>query len=103
MIRKFVAAGVAVVLAVGSVFAEEIKAVFVKNDDKTITVKVDDKEKTYQVDTAKKIKFKTKDGEEKEITIVDGLKRRKEGDKVTLTVEGEKVVGVKAERKGDKK
>ncbi|WP_020470121.1 hypothetical protein [Zavarzinella formosa] len=101
MIRKFMAASLAVVLAVGSIFAEEIKAVFVKSDADSITVKIDDKEKTYKIDTAKKIKIKIKD-EEKEVSVVDTLKRRKEGDKVTLTVEGEKVVGVKGEGKKKK-
>ena len=42
MIRKFMAASLALVLAVGSIFAEEIKGIFVKADADSITIKVDD-------------------------------------------------------------
>ncbi len=105
MVRKFsfaIALFALVGVAVGSIFAEEIKAVFVKSDDKTITVKIDDKEKTYKYDAEKKIKIKIKD-EEKEVTIGDMLKRRKADDKVTLTVEDGNVVNIKGDRKGKDK
>ena len=100
MIRKFVAASVAVVLAVGSIWAEEIKAVFVKSDDTSITVKEGDKEKTYKLST-KTVKIKIK-GEEKEVTVADMLKRRKADDKITLTVEDGAVTKVSGEGKKKK-
>lgn len=100
MIRKFVAASLALVLAVGSIFAEEIKGIFVKADGESITVKVDDKEKTYKFST-NKIKIKIK-GEEKEVSVADTVKRRKEGDKVTLTVDKDVVTSVKGEGKKKK-
>ena len=100
MIRKFMAASLALVLAVGSIFAEEIKGIFVKADADSITVKVDDKEKTYKF-SPNKIKVKIK-GEEKEITVADTVKRRKEGDKVTVTVEKDLVTLVKGEGKKKK-
>jgi hypothetical protein len=100
MIRKFMAASLALVLAVGSIFAEEIKGVFVKADAESITIKEGDKEKTYKFSTAK-VKIKIK-GEEKEIAVADTVKRRKEGDKVTLTVEKDVVTAVKGEGKKKK-
>ena len=100
MIRKFMAASLALVLAVGSIFAEEIKGVFVKADAESITIKEGDKEKTYKFSTAK-VKIKIK-GEEKEIAVADTVKRRKEGDKVTLTVEKDVVTSVKGEGKKKK-
>ena len=101
MSRKFMAASLALVLAVGSIFAEEIKGIFVKADADSITVKVDDKEKTYKF-SPNKIKIKTKGGEEKEIAVADTVKRRKEGDKVTVTVEKDLVTSVKGEGKKKK-
>lgn len=101
--RKIFALTIALMLSVGAVFADEIKAVFVKYADGKITAKVDDKEKTFVVDTEAKFKIKTgKDGTEKEVSIVDVITNEKrgykEGDKITLTVEKDKVVKVARER-----
>jgi hypothetical protein len=100
--RKIFALTIALMLSVGAVFADEIKAVFVKYADGKITAKVDDKEKTFVVDTDAKMKTKGKDGAEKEVSIVDYITNEKrglkDGDKVTLTVEKDKVVKVARER-----
>lgn len=101
MIRKCLATALALVLAVGSIFAEEIKGVFVKSDGETITIKEGDKEKTYKVDATKVFKIKTKDGE-KEVKLSDIAKKQKADAKLTLTVEKETVVGIKGEGKKKK-
>lgn len=98
MVRKFAAALVALVIAVGSVFAEDIKATFVKFADGKLTVKVDDKEKEYKVADDLKVKRKVK-GEEKEISASKAFGRMKEGTNLTLTVEKDEVKDFKTGRK----
>jgi len=100
MFRKFAAALVALVIAFGAVFAEEVKGTFVKFADGKLTLKVDDKEKEYKIPADLKIKRKGKDGNETETPAADILGKAKEGTEVTLTVDGEKVTGVKTKRKG---
>ena len=102
MFRKFAVAVLAIVIAVGSGFAEEVKGVFVKFADGKLTVKVDDKEKEYTVPADLKIKFKIK-GEEKEFEASKGLARVKEGTKITLDVEKDTVKGYKIEFQKKKK
>ena len=96
MIRNVLTAVLALFLAVGTVFADDIKAVFVKSDDDKVTVKVDDKEKEYKI--AKDAMVKGKDGKEYPLTKAFG--KYKEGDKVTLKVEKDEVVGAMREKKG---
>lgn len=96
MVRKFAAALVALVLAVGAVFADEVKAVFVKYADGKLTVKVDDKEKEYKVPAD--AKRKGKDGVEEEVLLKDRFGKRKEGDKVILTVEGDTLKNIERDR-----
>ena len=98
MIRKFAAALVALVIAVGAVFAAEIKGTFVKFADGTLTIKVDDKEKDYKIPSDLKVKYKDKNGDEKEVPASARLERAKEGSQVTLTVDGDKVTDVKVKR-----
>ena len=98
MVRKFAAALVAVVIAVGSIFAEEVKGTFVKFADGKLTIKVDDKEKEYKIPADLKIKRKGKDGVETDVVVTEMLGKAKEGRGLTLTVDGEKVTGVKMER-----
>ena len=62
MIRKFAAALVALVIAVGAVFADTIKGTFVKFADGKLTIKVDDKEKDYKIPSDLKVKYN--DGDE---------------------------------------
>jgi len=103
MVRKFTAALVALVIGFGSVFAEEVKGAFVKFADGTLTIKVDDKEKDYKIPSDLKMKFKTKDGEEKEVGATESLERMNKGKfkpTVVLTVDGDKVTNVKYEFKG---
>ena len=97
MIRKFAAALVAVVIAVGSIFAEDVKGTFVKFADGKLTIKVDDKEKDYKIPADLKVKYKQK-GEEKEALATDRLGKAKEGAEVTLTVDGDKVSDVQIKR-----
>ena len=99
MLRKFAAALVALVIAVGAVFADEVKGTFVKFADGTLTLKVDDKDKEFKIPADLKVKRKVK-GEEKEVLASDMLSRAKEGRGVTLTVDGGKVTDVKMQRKG---
>ena len=102
MIRKFAAALVALVIAVGAVFAEEIKGTFVKFADGKLTLKVDDKEKEYKIPADLKVKRKFK-GEEKEIEVSKMLQGKfmKEGEtKLIVVTEGDKVTDVKVDRKG---
>jgi hypothetical protein len=98
MVRKFAAALVALVIAVGAVFAAEIKGKFVKFADGTLTIKVDDKDKEYKIPSDLKVKIKDKDGNEKEVAASARLERAKEGSEVTLTVDGDKVTDVKVKR-----
>jgi hypothetical protein len=97
MVRKFAAALVAIVIATGSIFAEEVKGVFVKFADGKLTLKVDDKEKEYKIPADLKVKYKVK-GEEKEALASERLGRAKEGAEVTLTVDGDKVTDVQVKR-----
>jgi hypothetical protein len=97
MVRKFAAALVAIVIATGSIFAEEVKGVFVKFADGKLTLKVDDKEKEYKIPSDLKVKYKVK-GEEKEALASERLGRAKEGAEVTLTVDGSKVTDVQVKR-----
>jgi hypothetical protein len=96
--RKIVALSLALFLSVGALLAEEIKGVFKKYEDGKVTITVEDKEKTFPVDTEAKLKFKGKDGTEKEVGLTDMMKFMKEGTKVTLTVEKDKVIKVDRER-----
>ena len=98
MVRKFAAALVALVIAVGAVFAAEVKGKFVKFADGTLTISVDGKDKEYKIPADLKIKVKGKDGGEKEIPASARLEKAKEGSEVTLTVDGEKVTDVKVKR-----
>jgi hypothetical protein len=100
MVRKFAAALVAVVIAFGSVFAEEVRGTFVKFADGVLTIKVDDKDKDYKIPADLKVKRKGKGGEEREIAVQDMLKGKfvKEGSKLVVVTEGDKVTDVKFER-----
>jgi len=98
MLRKFAAALVAVAIAAGSIFAEEVKGVFVKFADGKLTLKVDDKDKDYKIPSDLKIKRKGKDGTETEVSASDALSKAKEGREITLTVDGDKVTNVKMAR-----
>lgn len=103
MIRKFAAALVALVIAVGSIFADEVKGVFVKFADGTLTLKVDDKDKEFKIPSDLKIKRKGKDGTEREIEATKMLEGKfmKEGvTKLIVVTEGDKVRDVKIDRKG---
>ena len=98
MVRKFAAALVCLAIAVGAVFAEEVRGTFVKFTDGKLTLKVDDKEKDYKIPSDLKVKRKGKDGEVKEVSAADALGKAKEGSEVTLTVDGDKVTDVKMRR-----
>jgi len=100
MVRKFAAALVAMVIAFGAVFAEEVKGVFVKFADGTLTIKVDDKDKDYKIPADLKIKRKNfKTGEDEEVLATeafDKMNKSKFGKPdVTLTVDGDKVTDAK--------
>ena len=95
MVRKFAAALVVLAIAVGAVFAEEVRGTFVKFTDGKLTLKVDDKEKDYKIPSDLKVKRKGKDGEVKEYSAADALGKAKEGTEITLTVDGDKVTDVK--------
>ena len=99
MIRKFAAALLALVFAVGAVFAEDVKGAFVKFADGTLTIKVGDANKDYKIPSDLKIKYKDKNGDEKEVSAADRLGKAKEGAEVTLKVDGEKVTEVQVKRK----
>jgi hypothetical protein len=99
MIRKFAAALVALVIAFGSVWADEIKGTFVKFADGKLTIKVDDKDKDYKIPADLKVKRKNKDGVEEEVILADRLGKVKEGANVTVITDGDKVTDVKVERK----
>lgn len=98
MFRKFAAAVVVMALTVGSVFAEEVKGMFVKFADGKLTLKVDDKEKEYTIPSD--LKMKNRKGEEapasESLTKMNDSKFKPT---VVLTVDGDKVSGVKYERK----
>ena len=99
MVRKFAAALVALVIGFGAVFAEEVKATFVKFADGKLTVKVDDKDKEYKVPADLKVKRKGKDGTEQETLASERFGKMKEGTKLTLDVDGDTVKGFKQERR----
>lgn len=99
MFRKFAAALVALVIAFGAVFAEEVKGTFVKFADGKLTLKVDDKEKEYKIPADLKIKRKGKDGNETETAATEILGKTKEGRDIVLTVDGDKVTKVEVKRK----
>src|SRR5262249_49497089 len=93
MYRKFLAAIVALVIGVGAIFAEEIKAVFVKYDEGKLTVKVDDKDKTFK--DAKDAVYKGK----KEVPLDELAKNKaKEGAKLIVNTEKDEVTWVKADK-----
>ncbi|MSR54236.1 MAG: hypothetical protein EXS09_13230 [Gemmataceae bacterium] len=98
MIRKFAAALVAVVIAFGAVFADEVKGTFVKFADGKLTVKVGDKEKEFKIGSDTKVKIKVK-GEEKEVLLTDRLGKLKEGANVVVVTDGDKVTDVKGAKK----
>jgi hypothetical protein len=98
MVRKFAAALVVLAIAVGAVFAEEVRGTFVKFADGTLTLKVDDKEKEYKIPADLKVKRKGKDGTETEMSASDALSKAKEGREITVTVDGSKVTNVKMGR-----
>jgi hypothetical protein len=95
MVRKFAAALVCLAIAVGAVFAEEVKGTFVKFADGKLTLKVDDKEKDYKIPDDLKVK-RGKDGTE--VPASEALGKAKEGREITLTVDGSKVTNVKMGR-----
>lgn len=100
MLRKFACAMVAMSLAIGSVFAEEVKGTFVKFAEGTLTLKVGDAEKDYKIPADLKIKRKGRDGKETESAASESLERMSKSKfkpTVVLTVEEEKVSGVKFE------
>ena len=99
MVRTFAAAVVALVLAAGSAFAEEVKGTFVKFADGTLTLKVDDKDKEFKIPADLKIKVKRK-GEDKEVAASEMLGRLKDRKPMlTLTIEKDVVKDIKVERK----
>jgi len=99
MIRKFAAVLVVLGIAVGSVFADEIKGTFVKFADGKLTIKVDDKDKEFKIPADLKVKRKNKDGVEEEVLLSERLGKVKDGTNVTVVTEGDKVTNVKIERK----
>lgn len=103
MMRKCAAALVALTIAVGSIFADEVKGAFVNFADGKLTLKVDDKEKEYKIPSDLKMKRRGKDGTETEVSASESLERMNKGKfkpTVVLTVDGDKVTGVKYEFKG---
>jgi hypothetical protein len=94
MVRKFFAALVALTLVVGGVFADDIMGVFKKFEDGKVTIDVDGKEKTYKVNADAKVKQK-----DTEILLTDALKKWKDGQKGTFTVEKEEVTKAKKGKK----
>jgi hypothetical protein len=97
MFRKFLAVVLGSMLAVGGLFADEIKGVFKKFEDGKLTfVDADGKEKTYKVDPDAKFKRKGKDGTETEVEVTKMLQSKfmKDGSKITVTVEKDMVTKV---------
>lgn len=100
MIRKFLSAFVALVIAGGSIFAEEIRATFMKYSDGKVTVKVKDEEKSYTVDEKASIKVSTKEFPLR--TWFQESKSLAPGkSKLVLVVESDVVTGVKPDTGGD--
>src|SRR5262249_34615349 len=99
MVRKFAAALVALVIAFGSVWADEIKGTFVKFADGKLTIKVDDKDKDFKIPAGLKVKGKNREGVEEEVLLSERLAKVKEGANVTVVTDGNKVTNVKVERK----
>jgi len=98
MVRKFAAALVAIVIAVGAVFADEVKGTFVKFADGKLTVKVDDKDKDFTIPADLKVKRKNKDGNEEDVLLSERMGKFKEGSKVIVVTEGDKVKDVKRDK-----
>ncbi len=94
MFRKFFAALVAMMLVVGGLFADNIMGVFKKFEDGKVTIEVDGKEKTYKVNADAKVKVK-----DTEILLTDALKKWKDGQKGTFTVENDEVTKAKKGKK----
>jgi hypothetical protein len=90
MYRKCFATVVAALLAVGGLFAEDIKGIFKKFEDGKVTITVDEKDVDYKVSPDAKQKYK-----KEEVLVVDVIKKLKAGDKGTYTVEDGSVVKYK--------
>jgi len=100
MFRKFAVAMLAVVIAVGTGFAEDIKGAFVKFADGKLTIKVDDKDKEFKIPADLKMKRKGKDGNETEVSVSDSLTKMNDSKfkpTVVVTVEKDNVTAVKYE------
>jgi hypothetical protein len=94
MSRKFIGALLALIIGVGAVFAEEIRATFVKYADGKVTVKVDNKEKEYSVDEKATMKVGAKEFPLR--TWFEQTKSLKSGSsKLVLVVDNDSVTGVK--------
>jgi len=90
------------VIAVGAVFADEVKGTFVKFADGKLTLKVEDKEKDYTIPSD--LKMKNRKGDEVAVTeSLSKINESKYRPTVVLTVDGDKVSGVKYEFKGKDK
>ncbi len=94
MYRKLLASFVALVLAVGGLFAEEVKGVFKKLDGDKVTIEVDGKATDYKVAD---VKIKNKDGT-KEFALTQALGRWKDGDKGVFVVENGEVRKAKKDK-----
>ena len=94
MSRKLIGALLALTIGVGAVFAEEIRATFVKYADGKVTVKVNNKDKEYTVDEKATMKVGAK-----ELPLrmwFEQTKTLKSGaSKLVLVVENDAVTGVK--------
>lgn len=100
MVRKFVAAFAALVILGGSIFAEEIRATFVKYSDGKVTVKVKDEEKSYTVDEKATMKVANKEFPLR--TWFQESKALAPGkSKLVLVVDSDVVTGVKPDTGGD--
>ncbi len=98
MLRSILAVALTLVLLVSSAFAEEIKATFVKYENKELTVKVDGAEKKFKV--ADDAITKVKDKEMPADKMLSNPKL-KEGTSLILVVDKDVVKEVK--RVGKKK
>ena len=94
MFRKFFAVLVALTLVAGGLFADDIKGVFKKFEDGKVTIEVDGKEKAYKVNADAKVKQK-----DTEILLTDALKKWKDGQNGTFTVDKDEVTKAKKEKK----
>ncbi|MEZ6139768.1 MAG: hypothetical protein R3B84_04270 [Zavarzinella sp.] len=92
MVRKLLAVTAALMLTFGTVFAEEVKATFVKFAEGKLTVKVGEDTKEYKVPEDLKLKFGKK---EVEVSKMLSNPKLKEGTKMTLDVEGDTLKGLK--------